>query len=109
MDKKKPVEFLPDIFEYLEQENNSKTIRIKNLDEIVYKMHASTALSKEACEIILQLFFQEIRNGMLRGDLIILRDFGKLQLMSPKTSNSKKRIFPKFIIDRKLKRKLNDS
>lgn len=102
------IELLPDISKYLEQVENTKSVNINGLDEIAYRMRASTGLSKEACMIVLKLFFQEIRNSILRGDVVALYRFGKFFLSTPKTSKNKKRIFPKFKPYQALLSKLNN-
>lgn len=91
-----PLDLLPGISEYLEQVDNDKSVNIKNLEEIVYRVNASTGIGLEASAVIVKLFFSEIRNGMLRGDVIVLAGLGKFSLSSPKKSKNKKRIFPKF-------------
>jgi len=97
-----------DIFEYLESANNSRSVNLKGLDELVYKVHASTDLSKEASAIVVKLFFQEIRNIMLRGECVVLRDVGKFYISSPKCSGNKKQIFPKFKPYQKLITRINN-
>lgn len=103
----KPIEFLPDIFQYLEQLEGSKSVTAKGLEEIIYRMHASTGISKEACTIIIKVYFQEIRNAVLRGDKVVLAGLGKFILASPKNSKNKKKIFPKFKPYKTLIKKMN--
>jgi nucleoid DNA-binding protein len=108
IDKKPNIELLPNIHQYLEQANNNRSVNIENLDEIVYRIHASTGLSLEASEIVLKSFFQEIRNSILRGEVVRLAKLGKFFLSTPKTVKNKKRIFPKFQLYKQLLLKLNN-
>ena len=103
----KSPEFLPDISEYLEQFENSKSVNAKGLDEIIYRMHASTGVNKETCVLIIKTYFQEIRNAILRGDMVVLAGLGKFFLSSPKNSKNKKKIFPKFTPYKTLIKKMN--
>lgn len=101
-------EFLPDIQEYLEQTDNSKSISTTGLDELIYKMVATTGLEYDSAKIIVKLFFQEMRNAALRGQVVSITDFGKFFVSSPKVSKNKKRIFVKFKPHSKLSRKMNE-
>jgi nucleoid DNA-binding protein len=107
-DKKDDIEFLPDIYQFLDESEDIKSVNISAIEEIAYKIHASTSLSKEASFIVLRLFFQEIRGNILQGNTVVLANLGKFFLSTPKTSNNKKRIFPKFKPYKKLLGKLND-
>lgn len=101
-------EFYPDIHDYLDNVDNSKTVNINHLDDIVLKVRAHTGLSKEAANIVVKRFFQEIRNAMLRGEIVTLRGFGNFLVISPKVTNSKKKILPKFKPSPMLLMKIND-
>jgi nucleoid DNA-binding protein len=79
-------EFYPDIHDYLENADNSKSVKINHLDDIVLKVRAHTGLSEEAANIVVKRFFQEIRNAMLRGEIVIFRGFGKFFVLSPKVT-----------------------
>jgi len=100
--------FLPGIDQYLEQVIDNKSITTKDLDYLIYKICGVTGLKYETSKIIVRTCFQEMRNAVLRGDVITITDFGKLFLSSPKTTNSKKRIFVKFKPYKSLLRKIND-
>ncbi|HVI41602.1 MAG TPA: HU family DNA-binding protein [Anaerovoracaceae bacterium] len=104
----KPVEFLPDISQYLEQLESTKSVTAKGLEEIIYRMHASTGISKEACMIVIKIYFQEIRSAILRGDKVVLAGLGKFILASPKNSGNKKRVFPKFKPYKTLIKRMNN-
>lgn len=104
MDK---IDFLPDISQYLEQIDNSKSVSSKGLEELMYKINASTGIGAATSSVIIKLFFQEVRNAILRGDLVVLGGFGKFFLATPQNTKNKKRIFPKFKPYKKLIKKMN--
>jgi hypothetical protein len=101
-------EFYPDIHDYLESVDNSKSVKTSSLGDIALKIRAHTGISKDASELILKHFFQEIRSAMLRGDVVSMKGFGKFFVSSPQVSGNKKRIFPKFRPHKPLIRQLND-
>lgn len=88
-------ELPPNINEYLEQINDNIPIDSKGLDELYYKIRASTGLEMDAIKIIVQSFFQEIRNQLLKGNTIFIKSFGKMMISSPK-NGTKKSVFIKF-------------
>lgn len=94
---------LPDIEEYLETVNENAPVSPKGLDELLYKIRASTGLSKDTCSILITLFFQEIRNQILRGNSVSIKRLGKFLI-----SKNKRKIFPKFKLSKWLKSKLNE-
>ena len=100
--------FLPGIEQYLEQVIDKNSITTKELDYLIYRMCGVTGLKYETSKIIVRTCFQEMRNAVLRGDVISITDFGKLFLSSPKTTNSKKRIFVKFKPYKTLLKEIND-
>lgn len=100
-------DFFPDIHEYLESTETSRSVTTKNLEPLVYKVRASTGLSYDVSKAIVRHFFQEIMNGMLRGDVVMIRGLGKFYVSSPLHGN-KELIFPKFEAYKKLMSKLND-
>ena len=100
------VDFLPDIEAYLESIDNSAPVDISELDNIVETVMARTGLDKITAETIVRLFFQEIRNAMLRGEKVTLRRFGAFYIASPIHGN-KQYIFPKFKPYKKFIERLN--
>ena len=101
-------EFYPDIHDYLESVENSKSVNVKGFEELIYKIRAHTGLSFEASSLVLKHFFQDIRNAMLRGDIIALSGFGKFFISSPKNTNNKNKVFAKFKPYPQLSNKLNE-
>lgn len=99
--------FYPDINDYLDSTDNSKSVDIKGLEEFIYKIRAFTGLSYDEASLVLKNFFQCIRNSMLRGDIVSLNSFGKFFVSSPKCSNNKEQIFIKFELYPKLSKKIN--
>ena len=102
------IEFLPDIQDYLEQANNSKAVTAAGQDELIFKVCAFTGLDYDSAKIIVKLFFHEMRNAVLRGDNVVLSDFGRMFLSSPKSTHNKKRVFLKFSPHKKFLRKINE-
>ena len=100
-------QFYPDINDYLDSTDNSKSVDVKGLEEFVYKICAFTGLSYDESSLVLKNFFQCIRNSMLRGDIVSLNSFGKFFVSSPKCSNNKEQIFIKFEPYPKLSKKVN--
>lgn len=99
-------DFYPDIDEYLDCYDNAKSVSTKGLDEIIYKVRAFTGLDYDVCARIVKLYFQEIRNAMLRGDVVVVKGLGKFFVSSPLHGN-KEYIFPKFELYKEFSKKLN--
>ncbi len=100
-------DFYPDIHHYLESVENSRSVSAKGLEEIIFKVRASTGLSYDVSSSLVKHFFQEVMNGMLRGDIVTLKGLGKFYVSSPKTGN-KSTIFPKFEPYHRLVEELNE-
>jgi nucleoid DNA-binding protein len=90
------VGLLPGITEYLESVDDNIPVTSAGLEELVAKVRASTGLNEESSAIIIKLFFQEIRNQILKSNTVMLKGLGKFFMSSPKINNNKKKIFPKF-------------
>lgn len=98
---------LPDIYDYLESVDLDSAVANKDVDDIVNDLVTRTHLTKDVAKIIVETFFQEIRNNMLRGNIIKFHHFGNLYVASPKNKKSKKRIFAKFAPSKSLLNKMN--
>lgn len=103
------IEFYPDIYDYLESIQNSKSVSAKGLEDIAHRVRAHTGLDYDVSLDIVKHFFQEIRNVMLRGDMVSLTGLGKFYISSPRSSNNIKQIFPKFEPYKQLIDKLNEN
>lgn len=99
--------YLPDIEDYLESIDDNLPVSAAGLDYITSKIVLKTGISEEIAEILVKLFFQEIRNKLLKNDIIILKGLGRLLVSSPATTNNKKKIFVKFEPTQSLVDKLN--
>ena len=95
----------PDINEYLEITDDNMPVDIRGNEELIYKVVASTGLDFESAKIIVQSFFQEIRNQTLKGHEVMIKSFGKLSISGPK-NGTKKKVFVKFKPFKNLLRKL---
>jgi len=99
---------LPDIDQYLESIDNNLPISVSNLIEIIESISANTGLKKETSEIILRLFFQEIRNCLLNKQVVSIRKLGSFLISSPVITKNSKKIFPKFKAKKSLIRNINE-
>lgn len=99
---------LPGITEFLESLDDNFPVTTENLDELIALIQSSTGLNKESSEIILRLFFQEIRTQVLKGNSVTIKGFGKFYITSPKTNNNKKKIYPTFKPSKELITNLNE-
>jgi len=100
-------ELPPDIEEYLERIDDNVPVEIRGNEELVAKVVANTGLNYESAKIIVQSYFQEIRNQVLKGNTVIVKSFGKFSISSPKTG-TKKKVFISFKPFKNLIRKFND-
>lgn len=100
---------LPGIEEYLESIDNKKSVTAKGLEDFVIQVQIKTGLNQQISTTIVKAFFQEIRNSMLRGDIVTIRGLGKFYISSPKSTKNKERVFPVFKPYKQLIKKLNDS
>ena len=99
--------YLPDIDDFFERIDHGAPVSIGNFDDIVETICEKTTLNKFQAELVLRLYFQEIRNAIVRGEKVTIRLFGNLFVTSPKTSGSKRQVFVKFGPSKSLIRKLN--
>lgn len=98
------VKFLPDIDDYLDQTENSQSVKTDGLEELIYRVRGGTGLDLFTSEQIVRLLFQEIRNQLLRGKTVYLSGYGTF---SVRDKNRKIRS-PKFKLNVSLKRRLNE-
>jgi nucleoid DNA-binding protein len=108
-DKENEQLLLPDIEEYLESISYGHPISVgAELERISSAINSHTTLSKDNGNIVLRLFFEEIRRAVLRGEVVRLRGFGSFYVSGPKTSGNRERVFVKFRPSPILKRRLNE-
>lgn len=89
-------DLLPNIYDYLESSENGKPISIFGLNDLILLVCSRTGLNKKISSAIIKILFHEIRNGMLRGDIIKIKELGNFLIACPYNSTTKSRIFPKF-------------
>lgn len=99
---------LPGIQDYLESVTDKKSVSSQGLDELIYRICAKTGLKKEISALLVSLLFSEIRNAMLRGDIVSIRELGNFYIKSPSNSKNKIRVFPKFKPYKNLLKRMND-
>ncbi len=102
-----PPNLPPGIDDYLEKLDDLKAVKIDGLDDLLEEILVKTKLNPIEAKIVLQRFFQEIRNSMLRDRLVIIRGLGTFNVQSPKTTGTKKKIFASFKPSPSLKKRLN--
>lgn len=69
---------LNNLFDFPEEIDIGKDTSIKTdgLEEMIAYTSSRTGVDPIICEIIVQHFFQEIRNAMIRGDIVSLKKLG---------------------------------
>jgi nucleoid DNA-binding protein len=105
-ESKLDLNLLPDIDEYLDSIDNGVPVSILGLEDIVKTITAQTALTEEQSKVVLRLFFQEIRNSILRGDRVCLSKLGNFHVAGPATTGNKRKVFAKFTPSKKLLEKM---
>lgn len=98
---------LPGIEEYLASRGNGCPVDVSELDHVAEAIVAFCGFNKDQAKRILTLFFQEIRNSMLNGELVDIRGFGSFFISSPAVTENTRRVFPKFKAKRSLSRRMN--
>ena len=96
-----------DIDDYLESIDDKFPITEDGLEEIIDKLVLRTGMRRFLASTITILFFQTIRNKLLRNNSIILKGLGKFYVSSPLSGSSKKKIFIKFEPAKSLIKKMN--
>jgi len=87
---------LPDLDDWLDLTGRGNPVEVDELSHIKRNLSSKLGFTDEEAERVLSLFFQEIRNLMLRGKTISINNFGSFFVSSPKTTGNKKKTFPKF-------------
>jgi nucleoid DNA-binding protein len=98
--------FLPNIDDYLEQNSYGSPVSVEGLEKLIYKIVVHTGLKYETCEFIVKYFFNEIRNSMLRGEIVNINKIGKLFIRCPKNGTGKKYISTVIKLTKKLSNKI---
>lgn len=81
--------FLPNHDQYLEQIDYGEPVGVDQLDALIYKIVVHTGINYESSKILVKYYFQELRNAMLRGDIIYLNYIGKLYIRCAKNGTGK--------------------
>lgn len=103
-------DLLPDIHDFLEIDDNQYAVSTEGLEEIVLRLRTKIPLEKDILDQMTAWFFSEIRNSMLRGELVHIRDFGNFFISNSKIKKTykNKKIIPTFKPHKKLLKRLND-
>ena len=109
MIKDTPNEFagLPDIDEHLSREGDGVPVEVPELSGVIAAIAARTKLTEDQASQVVRLFFQEIRGIMLSGGCVEIQDLGQFVISSPKTTGTRRKIFPKFKAGRSLSKRMN--
>lgn len=99
-------EFYPDIYEYLDSTDNASSVSAKGLEELIYKVRAGTGLDYDIASDVVRYFFQEVRNAMLRGEVVSLKDLGKFLIFG--SGSERRAIIVKFKPFKRFSKKLNE-
>lgn len=76
-------DFYPDIHEFLQSSENAKSVKTQGIEDLAYYVRAVTGLEHSICLEIVRLYFQEIRNYMVNGDEVSLRNLGMFKIIRP--------------------------
>jgi len=87
---------LPGIEDYLSERGDGVPVSSPELDHIAEALVAYCGVTKDQSKRIIDLFFQEIRSSMLRGEFVDIRGLGTFLISSPLTTGNSKKIFAKF-------------
>ena len=100
------VEFLPDIYSVI---NSDVDLFIEDEEDFIEELSIKYDLPFETVNIIVNLFFEEMRNVILSGKQLLIKFWGTMYISSPMTSGNKKMIFPKFRNSQNLVKRLNET
>lgn len=103
--EKNSYDLYPDITYYKEIIHYGLEISSENLEDIIKEVELNTSLDNNTAKLITKLFFEEIRNSMLKGEVVKLKQLGSFYIISPKITDAKI-IKPHFRPSKKLKTKL---
>jgi len=101
------LDLYPDIDDYLDKTDNSLSITVTGLEDIICKVRAYTGLSYREASTVLKGFLNVTRNLMLRGEKVRWSGVGTFLVSSPKVTNNKFKIFASFVADKTLCKRLN--
>jgi nucleoid DNA-binding protein len=99
---------LPGI-EKIHEKKDAFPVDVSEVQDIIDAVASSTNLSQDQSTRIVRLFFEELRNSILKGEAVSFPRLGSFFISSPMTNNNVKRVFPKFepslILIKKLRNK----
>lgn len=98
---------LKNIDDYLFSSGNKYPVEVPELEELIKVVASKANLDFSTTQQIIKYFFEEVRNIMLRGDIVLIRSFGSFFISSPKIRNKGKKIFPKFEMSFEMRKLLN--
>jgi len=100
-----PKNLLPDIYKLV---NDTVPVYLEDEEEFILNIANKYRLPYETAQIVIDLFFEEMRNIILDNKKLSIPSWGTMHISSPISDGNVKMVFPKFILDKKLKKKLNE-
>jgi nucleoid DNA-binding protein len=100
-----------DIYKYLDDYGAESVSFSEGLEDLIGLVRAHTGISEEKAKIIIDIFIIEIRNAMLRGEIVCLSGFGDLYCygkhIQKHNRKRKHKIHPLFKASKTLHKKIN--
>ena len=100
------LDLLPNINKYLENIDYNVDCKLDYSELLIEKIAAKEHLNKDIVKILLTLIFNEIRNNMLNGTFVGLKNFGTFKTICPKNNN--KNVSLRFKNNKSLFKALNE-
>ena len=72
-----------DVFKLLERYDNEGYNFAEGQEDIIGKIRAYTGLEEDQARLVVELFFKEILNAMLRGDEVVIGGLGNFHTFNP--------------------------
>jgi len=100
-----PKNLLPDIYKIV---NETIPVFLENEEEFVLEIANKYRLPYETAQVIIDLFFEEMRNAILDNKKVSIPSWGTMHISSPISDGNIKMVFPKFKLAKQLKKRLNE-
>lgn len=104
------VDLYENVFKLLERYDVEGGGFSKDSEDILGYIRAYTGLDEDQARRIIELFFKEIQNAMLRGDEVFISGLGKFHAVNPAKARKNKddyTVYPKFKASATLNKRIN--
>jgi hypothetical protein len=91
-----------DIYKYLEDIDDSRTVTSDGFDELIHVITAKTGVTPQTAQMIFVSYYKEVVNALLRQDTICNK--GGAMWLSPQRTT----MTPIFHVNLQIRKKLND-